>query len=202
MTVITNLHLLTFVDRLDSIRENLHLRTLTDREVQEIIEGGFTTLTSGVYNPIYSKPKWRNTKEQNYITEQFVIHNNTPLTVLTVKSRSKKIRLPVKQDFSIRTRFFTNVMKSCLPSKNKQKLHLLLENTRQITQKLKIYTALSSIIHTPINVKTWVKENILTIYGIDPTKVPDSSYIYDDVGDVGDIEMIEIIKELELVRDL
>lgn len=53
---ITDLHVRTFIDRLDSIRENLHLRPLTDREKEDII-AGIKTTTPGVYNPIYNKPK-------------------------------------------------------------------------------------------------------------------------------------------------
>ena len=217
---ITNLHLLTFVDRLDSIRENLHLRPLTDREVQDIIEAGFTTKTSGVYNPIYSKPKWKNVKERPYKTKRFVIHDITHLTVISTKSRSKKFRLPVLHKFkfsniqSIQVLYtmiskgFTslNVTKLCLPRKKKQKLHILLENTGQITSKLNIYTALSSIIHTPISVKIWIERNILSKLGVsipleskDSTKISDGSYLYDDVGSISDIEMLELIKDVESI---
>jgi len=55
---VTDIHLLTLLQRLDTIRENLHLRPLTSREVEDIVKAaGFSTTSKGIINVIFNRPK-------------------------------------------------------------------------------------------------------------------------------------------------
>jgi len=231
MTEITNLHLFTFLDRLDAIRENLHLRTLTDREVQEIVER-FQTTTSGVYNPIYSIPKrrvkrWRNVKEIPYITKEFTILEQTPLTVRHEVFRLKRISLKLLDDLTSKKINSLVINKYINPLKKRHKLQVLLNNDSDISQTLNINTNLQSTDYTPISVKTWIKNKILSKLGvlfwiknkisselgvllwiknrdtIQVTSRANSRFLYcEDIGTISDIEMIETLEDVRRINEL
>lgn len=227
---ITDLHLITFITKLDAIRENLHLRTLSAREIEEILFNGFNTTTTGAVNVVFSgfkskkqKAPWRNVKGKGYRTEKFVFNYGHHLTVICDKERSKKFRLSVLQKFKFSniqsiqvlhnmvSKGFTSlsVNKALLPLVKLKKLRILSKITGQSIQPLNINTDLETSMRTPITVKTWIKKNILTKLGVIlniegdvTTMISDGSYLYDDVGTISDIEMIEMIREVEYVSNI
>ena len=192
--------------------------------VEEIIIalGGFTTETSGAYNPINYPNRWKNTKEKNYVERSFSVSELTPLTVISVKDRNKIIKL--------------KIIKPQLPTQFKEKLHFYQKvGVKEITQlpvfkqklfknkiqKLKcmsvldvnsvnplnLYTIMESVLYTPINVNTWLKRNLTTKLGVlswlktnISVNVHGRTYITDDVGTISDIELLDIIKDIEMVN--
>jgi hypothetical protein len=193
----------------------------TVEEIIEIILGGFTTETTGAYNPVNFPNRWKNVKDAPYKTEQFEFSYGHHLNIISEKERNKKFRLSIVKDFdfinknpinilyNMTSKGFTQlgVIKSCLTKEKLNKLHILSKITGENTETININTNLKTDIYTPIIVKTWIKKNILTKLGVllsvddnISTKVSDGSYLYDDIGSISDIEMIEIVGDINAIR--
>lgn len=225
---VTDLHLRNFLDKLDTIRENLHLRPLTEREILVIVEAaGFTTTEPGVggnYNPIFSgfrskklTAPWKNTKGKTYRKEKFVFNYGHHLTVICDKEMNKKFRLTVLQKFKFSkiqsiqvlhnmvSRGFTSLIvnKLTMPLKKIQKLQILLENRGIYAQPLNINTDLETSMRTPISVKTWVKTKILSKLGVKLNIEGSVTTMISDgsylYDDVGTISDIEMI---EIIKEI
>jgi hypothetical protein len=192
--------------------------------IEEIIEaiGGFTTLTEGVYNPVMFPNRWRNTQEDPFTKTDFEFYYKTPLSVISNKERNKKFKLKIncaqiplyyKDNLQIRQEVgvsgFTaiNIIKQCLAKEKLKKLHILSKITGQSElESLTIKTGMYSRDYTPISVKIWIKRNLMSKLGVlslvndfDITRVTDSTYIVDDVGNISDIEMIEMIGDINAI---
>lgn len=200
----------------------------TVEEILEIIRG-FTTETTGAYNPVYSGFKskkltapWRNTRESNYTKERFEMGTTTPLNIFTNKHGSKKFRLgisckqmPIHYNnnlqicIDVSAKGFTplSIIKSCFTKEKLQKLQILGKITTHISDSLTINTNLYSRDYTPIGVKLWTKVKILSKLGVlswlkssDTVRISDSTYILEDVGNISDIEMLEMIGDINAIR--
>ena len=193
------------------------------------IFNGFFTGTTGVYNPVYSEFKskklsapWRNTRGNNYTKEKFEMGTTTPLNIFTNKHGSKKFRLPISckttpvqydvnlpvcQDVSVKGFTTLSVIKSCLSRFKAYKLQILHKFHENNINPISIYTDMYSRDYTPIGIKTWVKSNRISklgvssiLFGNDITRISDSTYILEDIGNISDIEMLEIIGDINAIR--
>lgn len=224
---VTDLHLINFINKLDTIRENLHLRSLTARELEEILFNGFSTTDGGAgsnYNPVFSGFKskkliapWRNTKSDNYTKKKFEFSYSHILNVICIKERSQKFRLPVLHKFNFTKRQniqvlynmishgFTNIHinKFTLPLVILKKLHILTNCGGYNSETLNINTNLYSRNYTPISVKIWIKRNILSKLGV---LLPASDKIRNRVSDgsylYDDVGSISDIEMLDIIKDV
>jgi len=225
---VTDLHLRNFLDKLDTIRENLHLRPLTEREIVVIIEAaGFTTTDPGVggnYNPIFSgfrskklKAPWRNTRRDNYKTKKFEFNYGHHLTVICDKERSQKFRLSILKDFNFIKKNPINVLynmvskgitslfvnKVCFTKEKLQKLYTSLTITGYNSDTLNINTNLYSQNYTPIGVKLWIKRNLLSKLGVFiPAKCKIRTRVSDGSYLYNDVGSISDIEMLDLIEDV
>lgn len=191
---------------------------------EEIIEilNGFRTTTDGVYNPVNYPDRWKNTKNKNYIEQPFNVNELTPLTVISVKDKTKKVKLKIIHAqiplyFKQNLRFCKNIgiqeitqlstFKQKLIKNKRQKLKCLSVLGVNNVNPLNLYTVMNSILYTPINVKTWLRRNLTTKLGVcswlktnTSVNVQGRVYITDDVGTISDIEMLEIIKDIEIIN--
>lgn len=224
---VTDLHLINFINKLDAIRENLHLRTLTAREIEKILFNGFSTIDGGLgsnYNPVFSglrskklSAPWRNTRRDNYTKKKFVFNYGHHLTVICDKERSRKFRLSIVKDFGFIKKNPINVLynmeskgitslgviKSLIPIQRLKKLHILLQSMGINSETLNINTNLYSQNYTPISVKLWIKRNLLSKLGV---FIPAKDNIRTRVSngsylydDVGSISDIEM---LDIIKDV
>jgi hypothetical protein len=192
--------------------------------IQQLIEDirGFTTLTSGAYNPVNYPNRWKNTKEKNYVERPFSVSELTPLTVISVKDRNKITRLKIitpqlPTQFKEKLHFYQKmgvkeitqlpVFKQKLLKNKIQKLKCMSVLDVNIVNQLNIYTIMESVLYTPINIKTWLKRNLTTKLGVlswlktdISVNVHGRTYITDDVGTISDIEMLDMIKDIEMIN--
>ncbi len=219
---ITDIHLIGLLERLDVIRENLHLRPLTDREKEDIgVLLGFTTLTKGVYNPVNFPNRWRNVKSKPYTEESFEIKYKIPLTVSLIKGQSFKLPLSVcidiihqqKDSISVINEFRTEeiihlpVIKSFISHEIPKNLKVLSLNDVKNVNTVSINTRIHGSICTPIKMQSWLRQNLITnlgVYSNLTTNVSDrmneSIYIIRDVGTISDIELLDMIETVEIIN--
>lgn len=156
--------------------------------IQELIKeiNGFTTKTSGVYNPVNYGYKWRNVKKQPYTTDAFEFDVSFPITVITKQVASKTFNLDVIK--SMKTVEFIEELQISKPLTGSFSNPLTLSKSFEID-----YTA-------PIDVMPWVKSKFSPkLRGIwTPRKVN----IIDDVGTISEIEMLDIIGNIESIEDV
>jgi hypothetical protein len=193
---------------------------------EEIINiiNGFTTETSGAYNPVNYPNRWKNTKEKNYVERSFSVSELTPLTVISVKDRNKITRLKIitpqlPTQFKEKLRFYQKmgvteitqlpVFKQKLLKNKIQKLKCMSVSDVNTVNPLNLYTTMESVLYTPINVNTWLKRNLTTKLGVlswlktdISVNVHGRTYITDDVGTISDIELLDIIKDIEMVNEI
>lgn len=189
---------------------------------EEIIEiiNGFKTTTEGVYNPIFSKPKWKSVRKR-YDEVPFEFHHTDPLVVFSDKETSKKLSLPVKQNISYKRKDNISVLhdmtsiritslaviKQCYDKINTKKIHISQDLTTINVNSLTINTWLKSTDSTPLSVLFWLKKTISIKLGVFTwltskvhDRIEDKTYLLDDVGTISDIEMLDIIGEVESIR--
>lgn len=220
---ITDIHLRTFLDRLDSIRENLHLRPLTDREVEAIIKAaGFTTTDPGVggnYNVLFDAP-WKNVKIKPYKELPFSFKRITPLIVECIKHKIKSTKLDIIVDFEAKTKYILDILldasskgfsklvinKDCRNAKKVQKLQIITGLLTDFVNTLTLNMDLITPNTYPINVSAWVKRNVETKLRVFlPTLTRESIvlqqplYSVGDVGTISEIEELDILEAVEIV---
>ncbi len=215
---ITDIHLRTFLDRLDSIRENLHLRPLTDREVEDLIKAaGFTTTDPGVggnYNVIFDHP-WKNVKIKPYKEVPFSFKRITSLTVECTKYKIKTSKLNIVLDFKAKTKYILDILldasskgfsdlvinKDCGNAKKVQKLQIITGLITNFVNTLTLNMDLITPITYPINVSAWVKRNVETKLRVFlPTLTRESIVLQQPLYSVGDVGTISEIEELDILE--
>ncbi len=224
---VTDLHLINFINKLDAIRENLHLRTLTARELEEILFNGFSTTDGGAgsnYNPVFSGFKakrltapWRNTRRDNYTKKKFEFNYGHHLTVICDKERSQKFRLSILKDFNFIKKNPINVLynimskgitslfvnKVCFTKEKLQKLYISLIINGYNSDTLNINTNLYSQNYTPISVKLWIKRNLLSKLGVFITaKCKIRTRVSDGSYLYDDVGSISDIEMLDIIKDV
>ncbi len=225
---VTDLHLINFINKLDAIRENLHLRTLTARELEEILFNGFSTTDGGAgsnYNPVFSGFKakrltapWRNTRRDNYTKKKFEFNYGHHLIVICDKERSQKFRLKINcsqiplfykgilqicQNIGVSGITSLGVNKSIIPRQKLQKLHILTNCGGYNSDTLNINTNLYSQNYTPISVKLWIKRNLLSKLGVFITaKCKIRTRVSDGSYLYNDVGSISEIEMLDIIKDV
>lgn len=182
---ITDIHLIGLLERLDVIRENLHLRPLTDREKEDIaIQLGFTTKTTGAVNVVNFGYKWKNVRGKPFKTQDFRIeYDPQPITVITQKGMKKNFNL--------------NVNKEMIPVHLLQNIRIITDYIVKSVKSLTINKGFTTIITTPLSMMPWMKRNnSIKVRGFFENKPINNT---EDVGIIDDIEMINIIKQVEMI---
>ena len=190
------------------------------QEIKEILKG-FTTETSGVYNPVNFPDRWKNVKGKPYKETEFTVNELSPLTVIGTNSKTKKTRLPIlfnhvvewnreNLQINIGTSLsgITNItaLKSNLYKNKISKLQILTDCNENLIKPITINTSMTSISCTPLSVMTWLRSKIQAKFGVCHTlttknndKLKARTYITEDLGTISDLELLDIIKEVELV---
>lgn len=190
--------------------------------IQELVEeiNGFTTKTSGVYNPIFDRPKWKNVKSKGYTEEKFEFHHITPLSLTRTGEQKKKFHLSVCSQIPLSYKDNLQIMlenrgtdishltviKSELYKDKKEKLKFIGKILENNVNPLNLSIRTVSMDHTQIIIKSWLDILISTklrvlqkISNVSTERLQDRTFIIGDIGTISDIEMLDIIKEVEMI---
>lgn len=224
--VVTDLHLRTFLSKLDTIRENLHLRPLTEREIEEIVNAaGYSTNTQGIINPIFSRPKEQGrlyTRPINpYKEEKFKFTISEPLTIITKRSYNYNHDLNINKPIEGHQITTVNVL-TPLTVRYVNLLTVIGTNTTTIKEKLKIFTECRGNIKSDFNVILSLKSKISGLLNVeiplisrkhnrlkvdtplessrDKTILQNQSVYMRDIGEIDELELLEILGDIDALR--
>jgi len=221
---ITDIHLRTFLDRLDAIRENLHLRPLTDREKEKLV--AFSTTTPGLINVVYDKPKKKKGRlytrpRSPYKEEKFKLNFKDSLTVKTRRTYQynhelkinlpygKKIYQPVNvlipltvigvSPLTVITKIENVVSEKIIIFSEMiynsfEKISISTFLKTSTLEALKISTGLKNGLKDKLKIKTPVKSNKIR------DRLENQSVYMDDVGEIEEIELIQILGDIDALR--
>lgn len=220
---ITDIHLRTFLDRLDSIRENLHLRPLTDRE-KEII-AGFSTASQGIINVIFNKPKKRiqrlYIRPKQYAEEKIKVIIKDPLIVKTRRlyqyNHKLKINLPcgnkIYQSVNVLVPVTVRDVNSLtvdvpIDKKITQFLTVFGKIFSEHRQSLNINTFLRSFYLNSLKVKTYIESKLKTRLHIEAPLISsrlwdileDQLVYMDDIDEVEQVQLLRILEKNNVIR--
>lgn len=224
---ITDIHLRTLLERLDTIRENLHLRPLTDREKEDIIvAAGFSTSVSGVLNPIFNRSKKKTERlytrpKQAFKEKKFKFNIKDPLTVKTRRKYEYRHEIPIFTPIHTNSQAPVNVLipltindvnlltvLTKIKNSVSEKIIILMEMIYKSLDKISISTFLKSSLLNSLKVSIYLKskrksrlhiESPLKSNGL-RDRLENQSVYMDDVGQIEEIELLQIIGDISAIR--
>lgn len=224
---ITDIHLRTFLDRLDIIRENLHLRPLTDREKEDIIvAAGFSTSTSGIINPIFNKPKKKigrlyTRPKPSFKEEKFKFNFKDIFTVKTRRKYQYNHELEIFTSLHTDSQIPVNVLIPLTVSDinlltvitkienvMSEKIIIFSEMIYKSIEKISISTFLKNTLLGALKISTGLKlklKNKLKVSSpLESTelreRLENQSVYMGDVGQIEEIELVQILGDIDALR--
>ena len=224
---VTNLHLRGFLDKLDVIRENLHLRSLTEREEEALVLSlGYTTETAGIVNPIFSTPKRKSNKlytipKKTTKEQPFEFHIIEPLTVITRRAFQYVDNVPVVTGLETKESTPVNVLIPFTVNEINSltvitKVYaVVLENFSILTEMIynsiehfnvltKLKTSILGTLKVCTEIKKSIKQKLLVVVPLKTTKLNDrlenQSVYMDDVGEIDELELLQILGDINAIR--
>jgi len=224
---VTDIHLLTLLQRLDVIRENLHLRPLTSREVEDIVKAaGFSTTTPGLINVIYNRPKKKAkrlytrpkqvVKEEKFkfnVKDKFIVNTRRTYKYEHDLIVDTPVKKKIKQSVNVLTPLTVNGVNSLTVITNLdtvvlEKIIILTKIIYKSLEKISISTFLKNTLLNALKISTGLKlrlKNKLKVSSpLELTelreRLENQSVYMGDVGQIEEIELVQILGDIDALR--